>query len=62
MIDECGLKGYRIGGAEISKKHAGFIINSEDATAKDYISVSEHASDLVYKKFGVNLEREIELL
>ncbi len=62
MIDECGLKGYSIGGAQISSKHAGFIINNGDATAEDYLSVAEHASDMVYQKFGVRLEREIELL
>ena len=62
MIDECGLKGYRIGGAEVSKKHAGFIINVGGATAKDYIMLSDSVSKRVHKEFGVILEREVELL
>lgn len=62
MIDECGLKGYRIGGAEISKKHAGFIINRDGALAEDYLRLADYASDEVYEKFGVRLEREVELL
>ena len=62
MIDECGLKGYRVGGAEVSKKHAGFIINIGGATARDYILLADSVSKRVYNKFGVNLEREVELL
>ncbi len=62
MIDECGLKGYGIGGAEISRKHAGFIINKGGATADDYLKLAEHASEKVYQKFGVHLECEVELL
>lgn len=62
MIDECGLKGYSIGGAEISKKHAGFIINRDGALAEDYLRLADYASDKVYEKFGVRLEREVELL
>jgi len=62
MIDDCGLKGYRIGGAEVSKKHAGFIINVGGATAKDYIMLSDSVSKRVHKEFGVILEREVELL
>ena len=62
MIDECGLKGYRVGGAEVSRKHAGFIINTGGATARDYIMLADSVSKRVYNKFGVNLEREVELL
>ncbi len=60
MIDSCGLKGYRIGGAEISHVHAGFIVNAGGATAADYIKLADHAAECVYKKYGVLLEREIE--
>lgn len=62
MIDECGLKGYSIGGAQISKKHAGFIVNKGYATSSDYISLAEHVEKCVYQKTGVRLEREIEIL
>ena len=62
LIDECGLKGYCIGGAEISNKHAGFVVNKGKATAKDYLSVSEHAKNEVLNKFGVRLEYEIEIM
>lgn len=61
LIDDCGLKGYRIGKAKISEKHAGFIINCGGATAQDYLSLVDYAADEVYKKFGINLEKEIEI-
>lgn len=62
LIDECGLKGYCIGGAEISNKHAGFVVNKGKATAKDYLAVSEYAKNEVLNKFGVRLEYEIEIM
>ncbi len=62
MIDELGLKGYSIGGAEISTKHAGFIINKGQATADDVISLMEYIKDKVFKKYGVKLENEIEVI
>ena len=62
MIDECGLKGYRIGGAEISDKHAGFIVNRGDATADDFLRLMTLARERVYERFGVVLEPEIEIL
>ena len=62
IIDECGLKGKRIGGAEISNKHAGFIINVGNATAYDYMTLTELVSDTVYERFNIKLEREIEIL
>lgn len=60
LIDECQLKGYRIGGAEISKKHAGFIVNVGGASADDYICLADFASETVYKRFGIKLVREVE--
>lgn len=62
LIDECGLKGYQIGGAQISEKHAGFIINKGNATAKDVIKLIEYTKEQVYNKFGKVIEPEIEIL
>ncbi len=62
LIDSCGLKGYRIGGAEISPIHAGFIVNSGDATAADYLGLADYAAERVYNVRGVRLEREIEVM
>lgn len=62
LIDEAGLKGYKIGGAEISKKHAGFIINSGNATAKDIMDLIEHVEKVVYEKNNVKIEPEIKII
>lgn len=62
LIDEAGLKGYSVGGAEVSEKHAGFIINKGDATAKDVLELIEHIQEVVYKKNGVRLETEVKLV
>ena len=62
LIDECGLKGYQIGGAQISEKHAGFIINKGNASARDVINLIEYTKEQVYNKFGKNIETEIEII
>ncbi len=62
MIDECGLKGYAVGGAQVSEKHAGFIVNVGGATAKDVLELMKVVADKVEKKFGVRLQSEIEFL
>ena len=62
LIDECGLKGYQIGGAQISEKHAGFIINKENATAEDVIKLMEYTKEQIYNKFGKVIEPEIEII
>lgn len=62
LIDDCGLKGYQIGGAQISEKHAGFIINKENATANDVIKLIEYTKEQIYNKFGKKIETEIEIL
>lgn len=62
LIDEAGLKGYSIGGAKISEKHAGFIINTGDATAKDVLDLAMYVTDKVYEKFGKKIEFEIKIL
>ena len=61
-IDRSGLKGFSIGGAEVSQKHAGFIINKGGATADDYLKVVEYVKERVYAVFGIELEEEIEII
>jgi UDP-N-acetylmuramate dehydrogenase len=62
LIDECGLKGYRIGGAEVSKIHGNFIINIDCATAQDVLDLVHHIQTHVKKKKGVELQMEVKLL
>lgn len=62
LIDQCGLKGYNIGDACVSEKHAGFIINKGNATAFDVLKLIEHVKKEVYKKFNKKIELEIEVL
>ena len=62
LIDECGLKGLAIGDACISEKHAGFIINKGNATAKDVLELINIIKQKVYDKFNVKIETEIEIL
>lgn len=62
LIDECGLKGYQIGGAQVSEKHAGFIINKENATAKDIIDLVEYVKKTVKEKTGKSIDLEVEII
>ena len=62
LIDECGLKGYNIGRAEVSTKHAGFVVNKGGATAQDVIALTDYIKNKVYEKFQKNIELEIEIL
>lgn len=62
LIESCGLKGLRSGGAEISTKHANFIVNVDSATADDVLDLVERAHDEVKRRFGIDLEREIIVL
>lgn len=62
LIDEAGLKGYSIGGAKISEKHAGFIINEENATAKDVLELVEYIQSKIYEKFEKKIELEVKIL
>lgn len=62
LIEECGLKGYSVGGAYISEKHANFIINKENATAEDFMAVINHVIKTVKAKFNIELEPEIKLI
>lgn len=62
LIQESGLQGTRIGGAEVSRKHAGFIVNADNASATDYIALIQHVRNAVKDKFGVELETEVEII
>lgn len=62
LIDEAGLKGYSVGGAKVSEKHAGFIINTGDATSQDVLDLAKYITDKVYEKFGKRIEFEIKIL
>ena len=62
MLEACGLKGYRIGGAQISPKHANFIENADDATTADALALMAEARRRAYEQFGTRLEHEVEFL
>ena len=62
LIDDAGLKGYSIGGAKVSEKHAGFVINTDNATAQDVLDLVKYVKDTIYKKFGKEIELEIKIL
>ena len=62
LIDECGLKGHRVGGAEVSKIHGNFILNLDNATAQDVLSLVRHIQNRVKRERGVDLEMEVQLL
>lgn len=62
LISDAGLRGCRIGGAEVSQKHAGFIVNTGDATADEIRALIRHVQKVVLDKFGVELETEIRLI
>lgn len=62
LIQDSGLQGKEIGGAQVSLKHAGFIINKNNATAEEYIGLIHHVQRVVKEKFGVKLEREVRII
>ena len=59
LIDECGLKGLTVGGAQVSEKHAGFIVSTGDATCRDIVRLADKVRQIVYEKKGVVLEKEM---
>ena len=62
LVEDAGLKGYRVGGAMVSEKHAGFVINYDNATATDILNLMEHIKSEVYMRFGVELEAEVKIV
>ena len=62
LIMDSGLRGYQVGGAQVSEKHCGFVINTGDATAEDVCSLMENVIEIVHEKFGVTLEPEVKFL
>ena len=59
LIDECGLKGMTVGGAQVSEKHAGFIVNIGGATCEDIVALADKVRQIVFEKKGVVLEKEM---
>lgn len=62
LIEQSGLKGYTVGGAQVSEKHAGFVINKDGATATDIITLIKDVQKIVFDNFGVNLETEVKII
>ncbi len=62
LIQDAGLKGYRVGGAMVSEKHSGFVINYDNATATDIINLMKDVRKKVYEEFQVTLEPEVKIL
>lgn len=62
LIDECGLRGYRVGDCQVSEKHCGFIINTGDATSREMLDFIEEVAGIVKEKTGFTLEREVKLI
>lgn len=62
LIQDCGLKGYNIGDAQVSEKHSGFVINKGEATANDVLNLIKHVQKSVYEKFNVELHTEVRIL
>lgn len=62
LIEDCGLRGHRIGGAEVSQKHCGFIVNTGDAKAKDILDLIEYIRNTVKMKFGVDMQTEVRIV
>ena len=62
LIEGCGLKGCRVGGAEVSSKHAGFVVNVGGATCADVLALIEKVQKTVYDAHGVMLEPEVKII
>ncbi len=62
LIEQCGLKGFAVGGAQVSEKHAGFVINRGGATCADVMALCDAVTQRVEERFGVVLEREVQLV
>ena len=62
LIEQCGLRGYSVGGAQISEKHCGFVVNRGGETCADVITLTEEVRRIVEEKTGFVLEREIRVV
>jgi len=62
LIDEAGLKGYSIGGAAVSEKHAGFVVNTGTATASDVLALIDHIKNKIYEKHNIIIETEVRII
>lgn len=62
LIQDAGLRGYKVGGAMVSEKHCGFVINADNATSDDIINLIKDVQRIVYDKFGVKLEPEVKII
>ena len=62
LIDDCGLRGFRVGGAMVSEKHCGFVVNYDHATANDVITLMDVVTKKVYETFQVTLEPEVKII
>ena len=62
LIEQVGLKGFAIGGAQVSEKHSGFIVNRGGATFAEVVSLIEHVREAVFKQFGIELEPEVKII
>lgn len=62
LIEDSGLKGFSVNDAQISTKHAGFVINRKNASCKDVLNLVEHVKKIVFEKFSVKLEMEVKIL
>ena len=62
LIDECDLKGYSVGDAQVSPKHAGFVVNTGGATCADVLGLIEKVQSVVREKYGIELEMEVRVL
>lgn len=62
LIDQCGLKGFRVGDAQVSEKHAGFVVNRGGATCADVLSLTEQVRETVFRQTGFQLELEIRTM
>ena len=62
LIEESGLKGYTVGGAQVSEKHAGFVINKNKATSTDVITLIKDVQRIVFENSGIMLETEVKII
>ena len=62
LIDDSGLRGLKCGGAMVSEKHCGFVVNYDNATCKDVLELIKQVQDVVEEKYGVRLEPEVKII